>query len=263
MNGYILSGKVFRFYVRLTGVDKRIIPGEYNFGKFTSLAVISHKILKGQYGMEQRMIVIPEGTNSTEIAAILKNFYGGNFKEKDFIEKAKSHEGYLFPDTYYPFQSTSTSEIIKVLTDNFENKTEVLKREALSKNLNWSDIIILASLLEGEGKTVQDRKIISGILQERLKEGVALQVDATFKYINGKSTKELTSNDLKIDSPYNTYLYPGFPPTPISNPGLETIEAAINPTLSDYQYFLTGNDGQMHYAKTFEEHVKNKKMYLE
>jgi UPF0755 protein len=89
-----------------------------------------------------------------------------------------------------------------------------------------------------------------------------LQVDATFKYINGKTSKELTVDDLKINSPYNTYLYKGLPPTPISNPGLGSIEAAIHPATSTYLYFLTGDDGIMHYAKTFEEHVANKQKYL-
>jgi len=89
-----------------------------------------------------------------------------------------------------------------------------------------------------------------------------LQVDASFKYINGKGTKDLTLADLKIDSPYNSYLYKGLPPTPISNPGLDSIVATLTPIKTDYLYFLTDKEGNMHYAKTFSEHVFNKQKYL-
>jgi len=100
------------------------------------------------------------------------------------------------------------------------------------------EIIIMASLIEGEAHTQEDREIISGILWKRLKLGLPLQVDASFAYVNGKTTKELTTDDLKIDSPFNTYLYKGLPPTPISNPGLESIKAAIHPLATPYLYFL-------------------------
>lgn len=120
----------------------------------------------------------------------------------------------------------------------------------------------MASILEGEVRTFEDRKIVSDLLWRRIKIGMPLQVDATFSYINQKTTAELTLNDLKIDSPYNTYKYRGLPPTPISNPGMETLLAAAKPTANVYVFFLNDKDGTSHFSKTYAEHLKLKNKYL-
>lgn len=120
----------------------------------------------------------------------------------------------------------------------------------------------MASLIEREAKTDEDRKTIAGILWNRIDLKMPLQVDAVFGYIKGIDTYHPTSEDLSIESPYNTYLHAGLPPTPISNPGLESLHAAATPTKTDYLYYLTGKDGVMHYAKTFEEHKANRAKYL-
>ncbi len=104
--------------------------------------------------------------------------------------------------------------------------------------------------------------MIAGILLNRLEKGMLLQVDAPFVYLLGKESKDLTVEDLKLDNPYNTYVYKGLPPGPIGNPGLQAIEAALSPTQNEYLFYLHDNDGDIHYAKTFAEHVKNKKNYL-
>ena len=124
------------------------------------------------------------------------------------------------------------------------------------------DIIIMASILEAEARTTESRKIIAGILWKRLKLGMPLQVDSTFSYINGKNTYELTLDDLQIDSPYNTYKYASLPPGPIGNPGVDAINSALNPTVTKYLYFLSSKSGKMYYATTFEQHIKNKELYL-
>jgi len=120
----------------------------------------------------------------------------------------------------------------------------------------------MASIIEAEARTTESRRIISGILWKRISLGMPLQVDSTFVYINGKNTYELTSDDLKIDSPYNTYVYKGLPPTPIGNPGLDAILAALYPKTSKYLYFLSSKSGDMYYATTFEQHKRNKELYL-
>jgi UPF0755 protein len=120
----------------------------------------------------------------------------------------------------------------------------------------------MASLVEEETRTPADRRLVAGILWKRIKLGMPLQVDAVFPYINGKNTYEVTARDLKIDSPYNTYLYPGLPIAPIANPGLDSIKAAIEPAESPYLYYLSDRAGAMHYAKTFEEHKRNRELYL-
>lgn len=128
-------------------------------------------------------------------------------------------------------------------------------------NRKISDVIIMASILEGEALP-KDRQVVAGILWKRLSIGMPLQVDATFRYINGKGTYDLTADDLKIDSPYNTYIHKGLPPGPISNPGIDAISASLNPIPTKYLYYLTEKDGTIHYAKTFTEHIANKNKYL-
>ena len=124
-------------------------------------------------------------------------------------------------------------------------------------------MIILASILEREANDEQSMKIVSGILQNRLKHGMALQVDASIEYVLDKSLSALTSEDLKIDSPYNTYLHTGLTPTPIGNPGLQAIDAVLHPAKTEYLYYITDADGHFHYAKTFEEHKRNVTKYLQ
>ena len=148
-----------------------------------------------------------------------------------------------------------------MMEDNFEAKINSLSAFATTTR-SKEDIIIMASILENETRTPEDRRIVSGILWKRLKLGMPLQVDASFVYVNGKNTYELTANDLKIDSPYNTYKYQGLPPGPIGNPGLDSILAALNPTTTKYLYFLSSLDGKMYYAQTFEQHKKNRELYL-
>ncbi len=144
----------------------------------------------------------------------------------------------------------------------FKKRIATLTSEVEKFGKPVSEIVILASLLEEEASTSEDRRIVSGILWKRLSMGMLLQVDATFQYINGKGSLELTLDDLKIDSPYNTYKYKGLPPTPISNPGLDSIRAAVIPTKTNYLYYLSERDGTMHYATTFAEHLRNKARYL-
>ena len=120
----------------------------------------------------------------------------------------------------------------------------------------------MASILENEARLYESRQIVAGILWKRISLKIALQVDAAFKYINGKTTEDLTLDDLKINSPYNTYNRLGLPPTPISNPGLLAIKAAVNPIKTQYLYFLSDKSGNMNYAITLEEHAENKWKYL-
>ena len=121
----------------------------------------------------------------------------------------------------------------------------------------------MASIIEKEAHTSDDRRVISGILWERLKIGMPLQVDATFLYINGKNTYDLSVDDLAIDSPYNTYKYAGLPIGPIGNPGLDSLEAALAPMTSPYLYYLSDKSGKTYYARTFNEHKRNREKYMQ
>ena len=120
----------------------------------------------------------------------------------------------------------------------------------------------MASILEEEARSFEDKQIVAGILWKRLDNDMALQVDAPFVYLLGKGSADLTLDDLKTDSPYNTYLYRGLTPTPISNPGLESLRAAVEPIASEHLFYLSDADGVMHYAEDFEQHKRNKELYL-
>jgi UPF0755 protein len=148
------------------------------------------------------------------------------------------------------------------MEDNFNLKIKSISEDLAKTKRKLRDIIIMASIIEEEAKDEISRKIVSGILWRRIDIGMALQVDASFLYVNGKKTHDLTLEDLAIDSPYNTYKYAGLPPGAITNPGIDSILAAVYPTKNPYLYYLTGTDGKMYYAKSFEEHIENKRQYL-
>jgi UPF0755 protein len=262
-NNIIRSSFLFTNSVIFLNYERKIKGGEYYFEKPLNVIQIAKRVSQGDYNIDQLKTTIPEGSSISDISLILKKQYP-LFDSVHFVTLAQGKEGYLFPDTYYFGANASPERIIDALTMTFNKKIqqpEVAKAIADSGK-SLSDIITMASILEGEARQTNTRQIVAGILWERLNRGIPLQVDAAFKYVNGKTTDELTLSDLKIDSPYNTYLYRGLPPTPISNPGLDSIMAAATPIKTDYLYFLTDREGVMHYAKTLEEHAENKNQYL-
>lgn len=246
--GFIKNKYAFALYARVSNKSKKIKYGKYLFNEPVSVFTLTGRLTKGEFGFKPVKITVVEGLAVKDIAELFGYFE--NFDKKEFLEKAKVLEGYLFPDTYLFLPGAETEQIIGTMRDNFKNKAGDVGQ----------DIVIMASLIEKEVPDSDDRKIVSGILWKRLEIGMALQVDAVFPYIMGR--QKVLSEDLKIDSPYNTYLYKGLPPGPIANPGLDAIEAARNPKESPYLYYLSGNDGKTHFAKTFAEHLKNKEKYL-
>ena len=149
------------------------------------------------------------------------------------------------------------------MKDNLESKiSEEMKAEMKRQNKTLDEILIMASILEKEVKSDEDRAIVSGIFWERMANGIPLQADITIAYILGVDKWRYTYADTRIESPYNTYLYRDLPPTPIDNPGLSAIKAAIYPQYTDYVYFLSAPDGRTIYAKTLDEHNANKAKYL-
>ncbi len=243
--------------------ERKTIAGDYSLYERQNVLTLAWRLSKGDMDTKPLKVTIPEGLNSYEIADIYYK-YLPFFSKETFLSEVqdKNLEGYLFPDTYFLMPSTDEDSIIKIMTDNFSNKISALNTDIAKSGHSQSDVIKMASILEEEATTEEDRRIVAGILWKRIALGMALQVDSSFKYINGKTTSDLTTADLQINSPYNSYTHQGLPPTPISNPGIETIEDAINPTKTPYLYFLSGDDGKMHYAATLEEHNANKAKYL-
>ncbi|MFA6513859.1 MAG: endolytic transglycosylase MltG [Patescibacteria group bacterium] len=181
-----------------------------------------------------------------------------------------SLEGYLFPDTYRIYTDASAKDIVVKMLENFDKKlTDKMRQDIISQGKTIYEIIIMASLIEKEApidyndQDNRSARIVSDIFWGRIKSNQALQSDATLSYLLNDKNASHSGSDLEIDSPYNSYKYRGLPPTPICNPGIKAIEAAIYPIKTDYNYFLTSLDGEnIYYARTYEEHLKNKYKYL-
>ena len=182
--------------------------------------------------------------------------------EERFSELARGEEGYLFPDTYFFLPNASEENIIHAMRQNFDSQIQKIAGEIVSFGKPLSEIVIMASLLEKEARTHDDRRLIAGVLWRRLTLHMPLQVDAAFLYILGKNTFQLTNVDLKTDSPYNTYRYTGLPIGPINSPSMSALRAAATPIDRGYIYYLADLSGITHYSKTYQEHLRKKSLYL-
>lgn len=256
----IRSPIIFRSTVILLGGEKKVMAGDYLLDTKEGPVDLAYRLVNGKYHIKVAKITIPEGWNVFQIADYLQNNLI-NFDKQKFLSLARKEEGYLFPDTYFMSPAIKLESIIEIMKNNFEARIKKIPELSESK-YELEDIINMASILEAEARTTESRRIIAGILWKRIQIGMPLQVDSTFSYVNGKNTYELTLSDLKIDSPYNTYEYGGLPPGPINNPGIDSIVAAATPISTKYLYFLSSRSGDMYYAQTFEQHKKNKELYL-
>ena len=235
----IRSRVVFESFVILFGGEKHLISADYLLPNKLPVWQIAWRIASGEHRVPAVSVTIPEGFDLDKIGNTfaLKLV---NFNKDQFLLKAKDLEGYLFPDTYFFLSNSNETDVIKSMSDNFDKKISPLLPEIASSGENEKDIIIMASLIEGEAKGDMDRGIISGILWKRIKIGMPLEVDS---------------------APL-TYKTKGLPMVPIGNPGIKAIEAAIHPENSPYLYYLHDKDGNIHYAITFAEHEMNIKKYL-
>lgn len=249
----------FKLGVYFFDKNHGVKAGDYYFEKKTTVFGISKKLANGEYSLEPIRITVPEGLNSFEIADLFTERFEF-FDKEEFL--ANASEGYLFPDTYFFLPNVSSADVIKMMRANFDSKIKniIEKIEISGKSLD--EIVKMASIVEEEAITFEDRRIVAGILWKRVSINMALQVDATFAYVNGKNTYELTLEDLEIESPYNSYRNTGLPPTPISNPGLESLLAVVEPEETEYLYFLSDLAGKMYYAEDFEGHQRNRANYL-
>lgn len=182
-----------------------------------------------------------------------------NFSFLSKLPSDASLEGYLFPDTYRVWEDELPKGLVEKQLQEFYEKIIKPNPDAESSTgMTWHQIITLASVVEGEVRTPEVRKIVAGIFLNRLKIGMALQSDATLNYVMTERNDRPTAKDLAIQSPYNTYDHPGLPPGPVGNPSFTAIDAVLHPTETDYLYFLTDQKGEIYYAKTYDEHLKNK-----
>ncbi len=267
-DGFVRSGLAFKIYTQFTGSAGKIQAGEYRLNPSYTLFQVVAELTRGPIEI---WVTIPEGLRREEVAAkFTKALDQDSVFESQFLEASVGQEGFLFPDTYLFSKESSASGIVNKMVRNFGSKTANL---GAGKDLTFDQGIILASLIERETRTEDERPVVAGILINRLNAGMPLQVDATVQYAVATSRckftlttcswwQPLTSADLSINSPYNTYLVPGLPPAPIANPGLSSIQAAFSPAKTDYFYYIHDADGQIHYAKTLDEQNANIAKYL-
>lgn len=257
----IRSPILFQMSTILYGGERSIIDGYYGFTTPIPVNEVARRIVRGDRQLPQTKITIPEGFSLKQMAEVYDAKLE-NFDKDAFFELTKGKEGYLFPDTYFFFPFETEKEVVQKMSAVFDKKIIALQGGIDESGHSLADIITMASIIEKEANGDEDRAMISGILWKRITQGMRLQVDATFLYINGKESKDLTLKDLDINSPYNTYRNIGLPPGPITNPGIAAIKAAIHPEDSPYLFYLHDKNGKVHYAKTFEEHQKNIAAYL-
>lgn len=262
-SGLIRSALVFKIASVITGSWGRLKPGVYELNPTMSSPHILKILLQGREEIE---VMIPEGSTVIEIDKLLSD--KGILPSGALVSCTSSNslEGKLFPDTYRFFKNSATAEVIDKFLINFKLKAgSLLSGETGENERN----LILASLIEKEVPDFKDRQIVAGILIKRLKQGIPLQVDSSICYVK-ELIKEapvycypLTALDLKIKSPYNTYLNRGLPPGPIGNPGLSAISAALTPLPSSYLYYLSDPaTGKTIFSLTLDEHYKNSVKYL-
>ncbi len=281
--GIIASATDFRIFVRLDGSGSRFVAGTYDLSPSQPIRDIVHVLTSGLVSQEQQITIL-EGWTTQEIAEYLKK--KGVVTSQEFILAAETAdtrklipdknydfladkpataglEGYLFPDTYRLYKNTRADQIVEKMLDTFGKKfTQEMRSEVKAEGLTVYQAVTLASIVEKEVRTAEDRHIAAGIFLERLKQGMPLQSDATVNYVTGKQALQPTNDDVATDSPYNTYKVKGLPPGPIDNPSLASLEAVANPTKSAYLYFLTKPDGSTVFSTTYEEHLANKQKYL-
>lgn len=259
----IKSVFALKVLIVLFSENKNIISGDYVFAKKENVFKIAERFAKGDYKMPVVKVTVPEGLNIYEVSELLsKKEDLRNFSPQEFVSLAKDKEGYLYPDTYFFLPNSKAGKIIEIMENNFTKKTAPIRKELEKASKMFEEIVTMASILEKEVPLTKDRKIVAGILWKRIEIGMPLQVDAVFPYITQRKDKTITRVDLKIDSPYNTYINKGLPPGPISNPSLDAILAAINPTETKYLFYISDKSGITRFASTFEEHNNNIEKYL-
>ncbi len=252
-------------YAVYPGSSYRSLAKQFALGP--SRDEIAIRILEGSNTQEinQEMakwgVAVKEFTDLVGDSKTKKSFSPSLRPQFDFLKDLPTNaslEGYLFPDTYRVWKDQLPLGFVLKQLQEFKRQTDGYATEAKIQGRNLEDVVILASLVEKEGRTTEERKMIAGILLNRLKAPMRLQLDSTVNYATGGNKPRVSLEDLEVDSPYNTYKHDGLPPGPICNPGADSLDAALHPTSSQYYYYLHDDSGKIYYAKTIEEHKANR-----
>lgn len=260
--GIVTNAWLLKSTARVLGDQHKVPAGVYYFGQPENLVQVAIRLVAGDYDTTPIRVTIPEGSTVAHISKVLLEEIP-DFDRRAFLDAARNKEGYLFPDTYFFMPGDDVDSILSVFSNSFHTRINKVQAQITAYGKPLNEVLTMASILEKEASDAESRKIIAGILWNRIKIGMPLQVDATFPYYLGRNTFQVTLDDLRTDHPYNTYTNKGLPPGPIGNPGLSSIVAAVTPTKSNYIFFLSDLDGNFHYCATYECHLANKRKYLD
>jgi UPF0755 protein len=263
--GVIRSDKLFILSVLLRGDKSRLKAGEYEFEPGDSLSQIIEKLVRGDAVIHK--VTIPEGFTMNEIAELLER--DGIMSKEAFLEKARSSEfarellgdpsltsleGYLFPDSYSYKKGITPDELIRMMVARFKEVYVPLRAKAGELDLTDREIVTLASIIEKETGNSYERPLVSAVFHNRLKLGMRLESDPTVIYGMSSFDGNLRKKDLKTETRYNTYVISGLPPGPISNPGRDSLEAALNPAQVNFLYFVSKGDGTHEFSSNYGDH---------
>jgi UPF0755 protein len=268
--GVVRDHLTFRLALWMTGEGRRLKAGEYRFDRAVTPAQVIDKLARGDVYVIR--LTVPEGFTLFDTAKVFESHAFGPAASfvraaqdaslvRDVDPTARTLEGYLFPDTYAVSRKTTASQLARLMVAEFERAlTPDLREAARARQLTTHDFVTLASIVEKETATASERPLVAAVYQNRLRIGMPLQCDPTVIYaleLAGRYDGNIRKQDLAIDSPYNTYRYPGLPPGPIASPGRASLEAVAHPADADFLYFVSRNDGTHVFSRTLEEHNRN------
>lgn len=258
----------FLLYIILTKKHDptAIFAGEYIFDTPGDVYTVAEKLASKEIAADTVSVTFPEGITLQKMAEIGAASLS-EFNAEEYLALTTGKEGYLFPETYFVPPTYTAADVVLLQEATYEELMESLRADIESSPLTEEQVLILASIVEREANDEVSMGYVAGIYLNRMEIGMPLQADASIEYVLDTPLNELPEGQLatelrETDSPYNTYLNPGLPPTPIGNPGQMSIEAVVYPTHSDYLYYITDNDGDFHYAQTLTEHNANVERYL-
>lgn len=274
--GVIENASLFRLRARMDGIDADFRPGAYELETGMSYNVVVERLTTG-VPVEYVTVTVPEGLTIPETAARIEEATGIPASEFTVLAESQaatfsaahpylaeayrgSLEGYLFPKTYRVVEGSSAADVIEMMLDQFD--TEIAAVDLSYPNgrkMSLQEVVTVASIIEREARLAEERPLVSSVIYNRLDRDMLLEMCSTVEYLLPGSRPRLTYEDLEIDSPYNTYIYPGLPPGPIASPGLASLQAAASPAKTDYLYYvLTGEDGSHTFAETYDEFLSAK-----
>lgn len=264
--GLIKNALVFRLIVNKDGLANKIQAGSFDLSPSLTTNELAQELTQGTNDI---WVTIPEGWRREEIAQSLGEQELENFSPEEFLNLTTGQEGQLFPDTYLVPREMSTQQFVELLTQTFERKVgDGLAEEIETSAYDFEDALVMASIVEREGRGAEQMRLVAGVLWNRIELGMPLQADATLQYVKGYDTQEDNwwptplAADRQLNSVFNTYQHPGLPPAPIASPGVDAIRAALHPAQTSYLYYLHDAEGEIHYANTLEEHNANVREYL-